>query len=165
MESNRFRINTGECIIEDDKLIIDISISGTVRRIYEGSKIFFFIIVSILIWEIISIIFDIWIFSREVALWTLALGGGISVIISIFWIWSLNTGNLTRDTVIPLSSIQYVDCSESGLFPRIIIKYQKDGSNVSRFLQFPYSWFSYTHKEYEKAKRLFENEDVNVDES
>lgn len=164
MESNSFRINLGECIVTDEEVIINESANSTLHRIYEGNKLFFTLLAIGIFWIFVSIIFDTWIFSREVALWILVIGVLIGGAISILWVRNLNNGNFTRDTVIPLTSIQSVDCSESGLFPHIIISYQKDDEIANRLLQFPYSWFSYTHEEYENAKCIFKDKEITINE-
>lgn len=161
---NSFRISTGQCLLTDDELWIDTSVRGTIRRIYEGSKLFFTIELIVVIWAVVSLIIDTGVFSRELAPGALVIGVFIGGSVGILWLLSVTSGNLTRDTVISFDAIESIECSEGGLFPSMIVKYRKNESDVRRLLQFPYSWFSYTHDEFEKAKTIFEQNNIELTE-
>lgn len=70
----------------------------------------FFIIGTLtIIWVIISVIVDISIFSRELALGVLVCGVVIGGSIGILWLFAVTSGNLTRDTVIPVDMVDSIE--------------------------------------------------------
>ncbi len=152
----------GHCVLSDEELRINTSVHETVRRIYEGSKLFFFVSAIVVLWLVLSVIFDTFIFVRKIALVALGIGVFLGMGIGILWLFGVASGNLTRDTVIPLKTIKSVECSKEGIFPVILVNYQKNDSEVVRLLQFPYSWFSHTDAEFEKAKNLFKQKGIHT---
>jgi hypothetical protein len=155
---------TGHCTLTDEKLRIDKSARGTIQRIYEGSKLFFFAATLVILWLIASIVLDTGVFAREIALVVLGIGVLLGGALGVIWLLGAATSDLSRDNVIQVRSIESIDCSKKGIFPKMVVNYQKKGANVEHLIQFPYMWFSYTDDEFEKAKDLFEQEGIEIND-
>jgi hypothetical protein len=164
-----FRTSYGRCEVTDDELRIHRSVRGTIKRIYEGSKLFFFGLVFgvvflafIVVYVAPSVAIKIVLFSTLTGLLLYFLLAAFRISLAKIQGRTVTFYRHNRQSAIPLDAITSIECYNGGLFPRLLVQVDSGNSESVTHIQFPYRWFSYTMDEYETAQAIFKRRGITV---
>lgn len=158
-----FRTKRGRCHLDGDRLRLESSLWGQLRRYWEGNRLLFgaylvalgavagFVVTQALAGEY-----------RRVLLW----GGGVVAALGVGLAVNRLRG-FTREEEIELDRILRVRAVEGrkGLTrPRFVVAYERDGQVRKRYVMMPSKWLSYGPGEFHRARETFEDAGIPVEE-
>lgn len=164
-----FRTSLGRCEVTDDELRIHHSLRGAIKRIYEGSKLFFFgmlfgvaFLAYIVVYVAPSVAIKIVLFSTVAGLLLYVILVAFRISVAKIQGRTVTFYRHNRQSAIPLDAITSIECYNGGLFPRLLVRVDSGNSESVTHIPFPYRWFSYTMDEYETAQAIFKRRGIPV---
>ncbi|MFC6964481.1 hypothetical protein [Halocatena marina] len=161
-----FEIGWGHCIVTEEEIHIEKDFKTGVKRWYEANRLFTLLVSGVLLYLVLSLIINRWIFSRIFAAFVFVVAIPISLLLLfVYFVYGFILGrkkNVINDSVIPLSAVEYVrfvDRPANGLY----IVCVKNGTEYVAFVHFAERWYS-VDEAMETAQTVFERRGISVHE-
>lgn len=153
----------GRCELVDGEIRLQSSTVGYLRRLYEGGKAWFLVTLASLAYGVGAFGYMLWVRDWRLLGFTL---GTVALLVLFQRVYGRFRG-LTTDDLILLSAVESVEAvPKSNVFsrPRFVVRYRRDGETVRRRVLLPLRSLSYTAETYDRAKGLFRDRGISVEE-
>ncbi|WP_248910980.1 hypothetical protein [Halocatena marina] len=157
-----FETTNGYVRIIDDTIQIESNFSSSIRRLFRQSKIVFIITFGPIVWALISLVIDHWLFPASLG-WFILLIFFISLFfaLSIIKLTVMLPTGITNAKQISVNSVDTVVFSDKRLRPTQVTIHYDDGDGTKK-RQLKLSW-GYTNGEIEASRRVFEVHGIDTD--
>ncbi|MFB6114813.1 MAG: hypothetical protein ABEK04_00865 [Candidatus Nanohalobium sp.] len=154
-----FRTKRGRCILDEDKMYLTSSFKGHMKRLWEGNKVLLFGFSALYIWIGYAVVFGL-----DAAV---LAGAGLGLVLVAISYITNHFRNFSSDSIIEKDNINSIKASKGSKTltrPRFVVKFDKNGEEKNRYIMMPSLWLSYGSEEFEKAKEIFRDEGLELEE-
>lgn len=160
-----FRTKRGKCVVEDGVIRLESSMAGYLRHLWHGNRLLFLFFMAGVVFAPAVLLLQV--VAGNVSPAPLLLGAFLVllVLLAVRVVYSLR--GFTRDNEIPVDAVERVVAAggTKGLTrPRFVVEYEEDGETRKRYVMMPSKWLSFGEEEFGKAKEVFGEMGLEVEE-